>query len=233
VRDGQTRIEAAADPRGIAEAPALVVDVVERLVINILEARSAIAMQAEALEVVKRHAELDPLTSLPNRILLFDRIAQAIAMADRNRVCCAVLFVDIDRFKDVNDRDGHAAGDRVLRNVAHRLLSCVRAVDTVCRIGGDEFVVLLTDVAGLHDIGLIAAKIVAALAKADADGSGVRVSIGISRYPNDAVNAEALIALADAAMYRSKRAGGGTYDFHVEDVEPDPRSPHAPNPPEG
>lgn len=196
----------AGDPRG-----SVLAEVNEQLLLNMIEAQTRMEAQARALQEVKRHAEIDPLTKLPNRVLLLDRCARAIAAAHRHRGRLAMLFLDIDDFKKINDRDGHAAGDRALLAAARRLMSAVRAVDTVSRFGGDEFVILLSEIAVPADAEVIAAKIIAALGIPDSEAAGLRASIGISLYPDDGLDTETLIKGADAAMYRSKGAGGGTW----------------------
>jgi diguanylate cyclase (GGDEF)-like protein/PAS domain S-box-containing protein len=224
--DGEVRVAATppdSTPLRLEDTAAakqtVLVEVNEHLLISVIEAQSTLEMQAEALQEVRRSAEFDALTALPNRVLLFDRFAQAIANAHRRRGRLAVLFLDIDDFKAINDRGGHAAGDLALKNAARRLLSAVRAVDTVCRFGGDEFVILITEVALPSDVGLIAAKVIAALGIADSEGAGLAGSIGICIYPDDGVDPQALIACADAAMYRAKQAGGGRYRRHTTDIE--------------
>jgi diguanylate cyclase (GGDEF)-like protein/PAS domain S-box-containing protein len=153
----------------------------------------------------------DTLTGLPNRRLLDDRLRQALHLAQRRDARLAVMLVDLDEFKQVNDRFGHRAGDAVLREVAERLQACVRKADTLARQGGDEFVVVIPDLAQESDGQVVAEKILRALqAPLLADGDEVRLgaSIGISLYPADAGDGEALLRNADVAMYRAKRAGG-------------------------
>src|ERR1700674_5879537 len=155
-------------------------------------------------------AQHDSLTDLPNRILLSDRLTQAIALAHRSGKKLAVLFLDIDRFKHINDSLGHAIGDRLLQSVAQRLLACVRRSDTVSRQGGDEFVILLPEVAHAGDAAAIADVILLALstphhiAKHDLH---VTASIGIATYPDDGTDAETLMQNADLAMYDAKDNG--------------------------
>jgi diguanylate cyclase (GGDEF)-like protein/PAS domain S-box-containing protein len=161
-------------------------------------------------------AQHDGLTDLPNRILLNDRLGQAIAMALRHRTKLAVLYVDIDRFKHVNDSVGHTAGDRLLQSVATRLLECVRSSDTVSRLGGDEFAILLCDVASAEDAAGAVEKILLALGRphgVDELEVHVSASIGISVYPEDGTTGEALLKNADAAMYRAKECGRNNYQF--------------------
>ena len=155
-------------------------------------------------------AHFDLLTGLPNRLLLKDRLTQEIARCQREDRRFAVLFIDLDRFKDVNDSFGHSAGDAVLREAAARIRGCVRASDTVSRLGGDEFTVLLANLQRPQAAGPIAENIVRALAREFAVGehhSFLGASIGIASYPEDGSSAEDLLKNADTAMYRAKSAG--------------------------
>jgi diguanylate cyclase (GGDEF)-like protein/PAS domain S-box-containing protein len=161
-------------------------------------------------------AQHDALTDLPNRVLLEDRLSQAMAMARRHGHRLAVLFLDLDRFKDVNDRRGHVAGDIVLQSVARRLLACVRHSDTVSRHGGDEFVVLLPQITHAADAAASAQKIIRALVVPhDVARHRVHltVTVGISIYPDDGPDAETLVRCADTAMYRAKDGGRNTYRY--------------------
>lgn len=153
----------------------------------------------------------DALTGLPNRILLVDRIAQALAAAKRTSRCTAVLFVDLDLFKHINDTRGHAAGDAVLQRVGERLLSVLRPMDTVARIGGDEFIVLAREVDGHLHAADMAARLIEELSRDDEGGVGERVgaSVGISVSVGGRGTAETLLHEADTAMYRAKSLGGG------------------------
>ena len=163
----------------------------------------------------------DFLTDLPNRVLLCDRITQAIALAHRNHRQVAVLFIDLDGFKPVNDLLGHSVGDELIRSVALRLKAAVRASDTVSRNGGDEFVVLLSEIDHAEHAALGAGKIIAAVAAPhDVFGRKLRVtaSVGIAVYPIDGANAEALLKSADAAMYQAKDTGGNGYRFSTPGV---------------
>jgi len=164
----------------------------------------------QAQERMRRVAHHDSLTGLPNRILFDDRLAQSIRLARRASRGFALLFLDLDRFKQVNDSLGHGAGDELLKEVAARLRRQVRESDTVARIGGDEFTVILADVARREEAETVARKIIAALsAPIPLDGGkhvvSVGISIGIARYPSDAQDADALVRLADAAMYDAKQ----------------------------
>jgi diguanylate cyclase (GGDEF)-like protein/PAS domain S-box-containing protein len=166
-------------------------------------------------------AQHDSLTDLPNRILLKDRLTQAIAIACRHRQKLAVLFLDVDRFKHINDSLGHAIGDRMLQSVAQRLLGCVRNSDTVSRQGGDEFVVLLSDVAQPRDAVVSVDKILQAMSVAhhiEQYDLSVTVSIGIAIYPDDGMDAEVLMKHADFAMYHAKDAGRNNYQFFKPDM---------------
>jgi len=161
-------------------------------------------------------AQHDALTDLPNRALLIDRIEHAISVAKRNGSKLAVLFIDLDNFKRVNDTLGHAVGDDVLQVAAKRLSACVRSSDTVGRLGGDEFVVLLAEGTDRQSFALAAGKIVAELAlphAADNQELHVTGSIGISIYPEDGKEVETLVKIADSAMYRAKELGGNNYQF--------------------
>ncbi|HVL55231.1 MAG TPA: EAL domain-containing protein [Burkholderiaceae bacterium] len=159
-------------------------------------------------------AHHDVLTGLPNRMLLEDRAASAIAIAKRRGHRVALLFLDLDRFKQTNDTLGHAAGDQLLRSVSKRLLECVRGSDTVCRLGGDEFVVLLGEVAHRAGCETTARKILRSLAAPHRIGEHsveACASIGISVYPDDADSLERLLEHADLAMYRAKHGGRNTF----------------------
>jgi len=159
-------------------------------------------------------AERDFLTGLPNRALLTDRLAQAIALAQRHRKRVVLMYLDLDDFKDVNDSLGHAVGDQLLQSIAKRLEACVRSSDTVSRHGGDEFIVLLSEVEAAHDAARAAEKLLKALAEPHLIGDhrlNVTLSIGISLYPDDGDDGDALLASADTAMYHAKRGGRNNY----------------------
>jgi diguanylate cyclase (GGDEF)-like protein len=155
-------------------------------------------------------AQFDNLTGLPNRALMRDRFAQMLAQASRHGSKLGVMFVDLDHFKLVNDMQGHAAGDELLKEVARRLSACVRSGDTVARISGDEFVVILGDLASSENAPSVAQKVLERLAAPIAVSGRetfVTASIGMAIYPDDGDNADALISAADAAMYRAKESG--------------------------
>ncbi len=161
-------------------------------------------------------AQHDFVTNLPNRLLLNDRIAQAISFAHRKKKPVGVLFLDLDRFKYINDSLGHAQGDRLLQSVSKRLLASVRASDTVSRQGGDEFVILLSEISHPEDAATSARKILSALNAVHAIGEEdlhIEGSIGISVYPADGEDAESLIKNADAAMYHAKECGRNNFKF--------------------
>ena len=158
----------------------------------------------------------DPLTGLPNRVLLLDRLNQGLARAQRGGEPMAVMLLDLDGFKDVNDALGHAAGDRLLRQVGDRLTAMLRAADTLARLGGDEFALLQPSVRRAADAEALAAKLLAALgAPFDLDGQEVHVgaSIGIALFPGDGENAETLLRHADLALYRAKAEGRAGFRF--------------------
>jgi diguanylate cyclase (GGDEF)-like protein/PAS domain S-box-containing protein len=166
-------------------------------------------------------AQHDVLTDLPNRLLLKDRLSQAISLARRNHHRLAVLYLDLDGFKDINDSLGHSVGDKLLQSVAARLSACVRKSDTVSRQGGDEFVILLPEVRHAEDAAVSAAKIIAELKRVHRIGEHrllVTGSIGLSTYPENGEDAETLIKNADTAMYRAKQCGHDNYKFFVPDM---------------
>ncbi|MEO1767489.1 diguanylate cyclase domain-containing protein [Thiobacter aerophilum] len=173
----------------------------------------ALAAQAR----IEHMAHFDAVTGLPNRSLFFDRLKQALARTRRNGEKLALFFLDLDRFKPVNDRYGHAVGDALLAAVAERLTRCVRESDTVARIAGDEFTVLLPGITGREDAARVAAKILKAIGEPFQEGGHtlhIGASIGIALFPDDAADGEALLRCADDAMYQAKAAGRNTYRFH-------------------
>lgn len=183
---------------------------------------TTLAREIEKAKVRMTHlAQHDPLTDLPNRILLYDRLHQAVVLSQRQSKKLGVMFLDLDRFKHINDSLGHIIGDRLLQSVATSLAACVRNSDTVCRQGGDEFVILLADIEGPEDAALIAHKILTAINVPqnieDAE-LHITVSIGISIYPDHAENADSLIKAADIAMYHAKEQGRNRYLFFQESM---------------
>ena len=209
-----------------------------------------ITTRRRAEEHTRHLAEHDFLTDLPNRVLFLDRLNQALATARRRRTRVALMFVDLDRFKQVNDSLGHQAGDAVLKELAVRMSRCVRSVDTVSRHGGDEFVILLADIRGADQAAHVAATVMHAVARPIAldraqshpDGQGlggsevsISASIGIAMFPGDGDDPETLLKHADIAMYHAKQAGRNALQFfssemnaHVlERVEMENRLRHA------
>jgi diguanylate cyclase (GGDEF)-like protein len=173
------------------------------------------AARAMALQIA-HSAHHDFLTDLPNRMLLNDRINQAIALAQRHAKKVAVLFVDLDGFKHVNDSLGHSIGDKLLQSIARRLVGCARGTDTVSRQGGDEFVVLLSEMQHPEDAAIAARRMLKAVAEThsiDQHDLHITTSIGVSVYPDDGRDAETLIKNADTAMYQAKENGCQSYQF--------------------
>jgi diguanylate cyclase len=199
----------------------------ETLVLSVFDARMASKTATMAASLQEVNAELqhmvlhDALTKLPNRLLLVDRIQQAVQECKRSKTMCAVLFVDLDRFKTVNDSLGHFVGDELLRAVAERLRSAVRHEDTVSRLGGDEFVILLRHVVHAEDAVLVARKIIEVLGRpipSHTHDLHITCSIGISLYPHDGESAETLIMSADVAMYHVKKSGRNDFQFFTKEM---------------
>lgn len=167
-------------------------------------------------------AHHDPLTDLPNRLIMFTRLEHCIELSNRERKSFAVLMLDLDRFKDVNDSYGHLAGDELLQLVAGRLLSRLRAVDTVARLGGDEFALLLEDLSHPQDAAFVAADIIESLSDPWCLSNGVDVrigvSVGISLFPDHGNTSEELLQHADAALYSAKEEGRGNFKYFSEDL---------------
>jgi len=177
--------------------------------------RDVSAARVMALQIT-HSAQHDFLTGLPNRLLLNDRISQAIASAPRHMKQVAVLFLDLDGFKHINDSLGHPIGDKLLQSVARRLVGCVRTSDTVSRQGGDEFVVLLSEAEQWEDAAIVARRMLDAVAEGhsiDQHDLHVTTSIGVSVFPDDGQDAETLIKNADTAMYQAKENGRQSYQF--------------------
>ncbi len=167
-------------------------------------------------EQITHLAYHDFLTSLPNRILFYDRLNQAITKARRDKESIAVLFLDLDGFKVINDTFGHDVGDALLREVSERIVACVRDSDTVARMGGDEFTVILSNVRTPNSSDRVAKKIVEAIARPFAlngKNCSVSASIGIALYPDNGDTADQLVKIADAAMYLAKNGGKNCYRF--------------------
>ncbi|OQW69757.1 MAG: GGDEF domain-containing protein [Proteobacteria bacterium ST_bin11] len=183
---------------------------------------SDISQLKDAVARLEFLAHHDALTSLPNRLLLFARLEHCIGMSRRERKSAALLMLDLDRFKDVNDSFGHLAGDELLQQVAAKLSCRLRGIDTVTRLGGDEFAILLEDLAHPQDAALVAAEIIESLSEPWrlSNGSEVRVgvSIGISLLPEHGASSEELLQHADAALYRAKAEGRGNFKYFSEDL---------------
>lgn len=167
-------------------------------------------------EQILHLAHHDTLTALPNRTLFYDRLNQAMTMARRDKESIAVLFLDLDGFKLINDTLGHSAGDALLREAAKRIVACVRDSDTVARMGGDEFTVILCNVRTPNSVDRVAKIIVEAIARPfmlNGKDCSVSVSIGIALYPDNGETAEQLVKISDAAMYLAKHSGKNCYRF--------------------
>jgi diguanylate cyclase (GGDEF)-like protein len=187
-----------------------------------LELRQEIAARKRVEETIRRLAYHDALTGLPNRLLFGDRLSQALARAERSRRMLAVLFLDLDRFKIINDMLGHAIGDMALCEIGRRLLDNLRVEDTVARLGGDEFLVLLPAIDAMSDATLVAEKIVRALQPAvEVEGHplNVTVSIGIAVFPLHGRDGETLIKNADLALYHAKEHGRNNWQLYVTNNE--------------
>ena len=175
-----------------------------------------------AEETVRHMAYHDALTGLPNRLLYGDRLSMALAQAKRNKERLAVAVIDLDKFKDVNDLLGHKAGDSLLKAAANRLSSVLRKSDTVARMGGDEFFLILSDIFGMEDAEAIAGKVVEAFRVSfliEAHRLSVTTSLGIAVYPDDGDDADVLMKRADTAMYAAKRKGKNRYSRYTPDME--------------
>lgn len=190
--------------------------------------RNRLLVEMEKVREVEQHlAYHDMLTNLPNRLLFYDRMRQALAHARRYSGLVAVLFLDLDGFKAINDRHGHAVGDRLLQAVATRLKGNMRQSDTIARLGGDEFTILLTGIKSMKDVSRTAQKVLSVVSRPFAiDGHqlGVTCSIGVSVFPHDGSDTESLIKRADFAMYRAKNQGKANYQhFDITVVSQAPK----------
>jgi len=212
-------LAAAEAPWVDGEATALV-EANGALVLSALHAAEVAESAMGELGELTKTSQRDVLTGTPNRALMLDRLEHAIAMARRRGTRVALLFVDLDRFKQINDTLGHAIGDEVLCLVTRRLESVIRESDTVSRHGGDEFLVLLAEVTHATDAALIAAKMLLAVGEPGPDSlPTVSASVGIAIYPEDGQEPAVLIANADAAMYRSKGQRRGGFAFHADPAD--------------
>lgn len=182
---------------------------------------SDISVLKHAEQRFQHLAHHDALTGLPNRLLFEDRLQQTLAQASRQDQMVAVLFIDLDNFKAINDTQGHAVGDQLMRITAERLTGCVRSADTVARHGGDEFTALLVNITRIADAELVARKILDVLAQAFVIGGlelFITASIGIALYPADGIDTDTLTHHADSAMYRAKQAGKNKFDLYNPDA---------------
>jgi len=216
--DGLEKALVVAEGRADDEATTGLIEANAALVLSALHAEEVAASALSELEEITRTSQRDALTGTPNRALMLDRIESAIALSRRRGTRAALLFLDLDGFKQINDTLGHAAGDTVLRLVTRRLESVIRDSDTVSRHGGDEFLVLLAEIAHRADAALIAAKLLQALGEPGPQAlpalPALSASVGIAIYPDDGREAQVLISNADAAMYQSKKRGRGGFAFH-------------------
>ncbi|QDW66026.1 diguanylate cyclase domain-containing protein [Luteimonas granuli] len=188
----------------------------EQLVLAALRAQAVAEAAERHRDEAARAGERDPLTDLPNRTSMLERLHLALASAQRRQAQLAVLFIDVDRFKEINDSYGHPVGDQVLQSMARRLESNLRETDTVGRFGGEEFLVLLEDLASTDDVPGIVEHLLDVMARPETIAGHVielSASLGIAFYPDDATDEAGLIACSDAAMYRAKRRGPGGYEF--------------------
>ena len=182
---------------------------------------SDITARKESEERIRHLAQFDSLTGLPNRALLADRLAQLIHAAARSQAKLALLFIDLDRFKEVNDSMGHEAGDLLLISIAKRLQQCVRESDTVARMGGDEFIVATPQLAQAEDAAVVARKVLSAIKEPlSISGTAIAISgsVGICVFPDDGTTASQLIRNADSAMYQAKRSGRDAYRFYTSSM---------------
>ena len=163
---------------------------------------------------LRRMAYYDPLTNLPNRLLLYERLEHAITVAKRRESLVAVLFLDLDNFKTINDTLGHDVGDQFLQQVAQKMSSVIRENDTVARLGGDEFIILLEDIKEAKDSEIVAEKIIYSVAEISIENLKAGVSIGIAIGPTDGKNARSLLRKADIAMYKAKCSGKNSFSFY-------------------
>ena len=193
----------------------------EGKVIGVIGTYEDITERKVAEDRVKFLAFYDALTELPNRALLQDRLSKALANARRQKDRVALLFLDLDRFKDTNDSLGHSLGDLLLQNVAERLKRCAREQDTVARLGGDEFLIVLTNVKEIADASVAAERFMQAMTAefvVQGHSLSINCSVGISMFPEHGTDSEILIKNADAAMYRAKESGRNNFRFFTEDM---------------
>jgi len=189
--------------------------------IHITEQKEAVEAIQKAKDELSYQAEHDTLTGLPNRFLYFDQLRQAIQRTSRSHQKIAVIFIDLDRFKEINDSLGHEMGDKIVKLLGERLKSEIRQVDTIARFGGDEFIILIESVTDLTNIAEIIEKIILSMQSPfnlENHQLHLTLSAGISIYPDDGEDAETLIRNADTAMYRAKDEGRNTYQFYTKEM---------------
>lgn len=190
-------------------------------VIQYISIFSDITEKKHAEEHIRNLAQYDQLTELPNRALFNDRLQHALTRANRAKTNVGLMFIDLDRFKTINDTLGHQAGDRLLQIVAKRLSNCVRTQDTVARLGGDEFTIILEDLKHAEDAAIVADKLLTSLSEITKIAGHDIVpggSVGISVFPDDGENAEVIVKNADIAMYQAKQQGRNRYRFYTEEL---------------
>ena len=189
--------------------------------IGLLSSGMDITQLKKVQQSLQHQAQHDGLTDLPNRLLFVDSINNAIKDTQKYNKIVAILFIDLDHFKEINDSLGHSIGDMLLKLVSHRLKNCIRKSDTVARQGGDEFTIVLDNIKNINNITTIAQKIMTTLKEpfvVDGHQLYITMSIGISVYPNDGLESEILLKNADAAMYKAKKSGRNNYQFYTEDM---------------
>jgi len=218
-------VMAGAQPLGVMEFFSREIEQPDEALLQVVQAIGSqigqFVVRKQAEERVRHLAHFDELTGLPNRSLFNQRLSHALARARRAGEPLAILFIDLDRFKNVNDTLGHAAGDRVLQEIAQRLLNCLREVDTVSRLGGDEFVVLVERPPRAADIADVAQKILDAVARPlqiESQEFHLTASIGISTCPGDSDDLQGLMKNADIAMYRAKEQGKNNFQFYSAQI---------------
>lgn len=209
----------------------------QRVLERTRELQDEVSERRRAEEMLRHVASHDGLTDLPNRSLMMDRLDKAIGRAHRDNKKCAVMFIDLDGFKPINDTLGHDMGDLLLREAAHRLASAIRETDTAARFGGDEFVLILTDLEKIDDAAPVAKKVLKELSQpVDLNGNDASIgaSIGIAVYPDHGTTAEDILKKADIAMYRVKESGKNDFAISTDEtllpgLDVEPRAPSSPH----
>ena len=198
----------------------------EELDASFSEIERRVADRTEELSIAmkesRQRALHDQLTGLPNRVLFWEHLSLRVKLARRRKTTFAVVFLDVDNFKGVNDALGHAAGDRLLKDLAKRLRSALRAGDIAARVGGDEFLVLFDELASMEAVAVVAERLIQALRVPYSIGTELRIvttSLGVAVGPNGLHTADAVVAAADSAMYEAKRLGGGRWVLYSADAQ--------------